>query len=219
MKSILKIINWKIFLILILLLLFVTTIFIFKDKELEINFGNNTTAEDKLLEDFIENSHQNNDSIFNNMHDSSKAEFLLKNAIDLYEKGYFREAINCISISIELDSLNSEYYYNRGIMLFEQFNQLDSAIIDMDKTIELDIKNWQAFYNRGYYNYLLKNYNNAISDLNKAIQLKSNFSKTYLLRAITKEMLGDKNGACIDLKTADSLGNDEASLKILLNCK
>lgn len=200
------------------LLLIFATIFIFKDKELEINFGNNTTAEDKLLKDFIENSHQKNDSIFNNMNDSSKANFLLKNAIDLYKKGYFRDAINCINISIELDSFNAEYYYNRGIMLFEHFNQLDSAISDMDKTIELDVTSWAAFHNRGYYNYLLEKYDKVMPDLNKAIELKSDFPNTYMLRAILKDKLGDRNGACSDFKKAETLGSKEASLKIMLIC-
>jgi tetratricopeptide (TPR) repeat protein len=199
-------------------ILVITTILIFNDKKIKINFGNNTNEKDQLIKDFIENNQQENDSILKSMSDSSKAEYIFKSVKDLYKSGKFREAINNINLSIQLDSLNSDYYYNRGIILYEQFNELDSAIMDMKRTIELDSSYWQAYHNRGYYNYLLEKFDKVMPDLDKAIELKSDFSNTYLLRSILKETLGYKDGACSDLKKADSLGNEEASLKILLNC-
>jgi hypothetical protein len=51
------------------------------------------------------------------------------------------------------------------------------------------------------------------------IELKTDLSNAYLLRGELKKQLNDINGACLDWRIADSLGNGDATLKILENCK
>lgn len=199
-------------------LLTILTIFNFKDAEFRINRGNQNTDDFTIDSALIEKARQQNDSLFMSMDDSSKADYIFKAAVQLYQMGNYRSALNNINFSIQLDSLNSDFYYNRGVILYEQFNQLDSAILDMTKTIKIDPNDWRAYQNRGYYNYLLENYDKVLTDINKVIDLKTDFSNAYLLRGMLKEKLNDKDGACMDLRKADSLGNADALLKIMEIC-
>jgi len=199
-------------------LMITTTIINFKGKEFTVSFGNQESDEFIIDSALIEKSRQQTDSIFNSMNDSAKADYIFNAALQLYQMGNFRGAINNINYSIQLDSLNSEYYYNRGVILYEQFNQLDSAIMDLTKTIELDPSDWRAYQNRGYYNYLLEKYDIALPDINKVIDIKPDFSNAYLLRGMIKEKLNDNDGACLDLRKADSLGNGDALIKIMDIC-
>jgi hypothetical protein len=161
---------------------------------------------------------QKNDSLIGEMNDSAKAEYIFNAALQLYQMGNYRSAIDNLNSSIKLNPKESEYYYNRGVIFCEQFNKLDSAIMDMTKTIELEPSDWRAYQNRGYYNFLLEKYDKVLPDVNKAINLKADFSNAYLLRGLLKERLKDKDGACMDLRKADSLGNADAMLKIMEIC-
>ena len=202
----------------ITILMVTATIINFKGKEFNVSFGNQDSDEFMIDSILIEKSRQQSDSIFNSMNDSAKSDYIFNAALQLYQMGNFRGAINNINYSIQLDSLNSEYYYNRGVILYEQFNQLDSAIMDLTKTIELDPFEWRAYQNRGYYNYLLEKYDIVLPDINKVIDIKPDFSNAYLLRGMIKEKLNDKDGACLDLRKADSLGNGDALIKIMEIC-
>lgn len=202
----------------ITVLMVIGTIINFKEKEFNVSFGNQDSDEFMIDSALIEKSRKQSDSIFNSMNDSAKADYIFNAALQLYQMGNFRDAINNISYSIQLDSLNSEYYYNRGVILYEQFNQLDSAIMDLTKTIEIDPSDWRAYQNRGYYNFLLENYDIVLPDINKVIDLKPDFSNAYLLRGMIKEKLNDKDGACLDLRKAYSLGNVDALIKIMEIC-
>jgi len=202
----------------ITILMVTATIINFKGKEFNVSFGNQDSDEFVIDSVLIEKSRQQSDSVFNSMNDSAKADYIFNAALQLYQMGNFRGAINNINYSIQLDSLNSEYYYNRGVILYEQFNQLDSAIMDLTKTIELDPSDWRAYQNRGYYNYLLEKYDIVLPDINKVIDIRPDFSNAYLLRGMIKEKLNDKDGACMDLRKADSLGNGDALIKIMEIC-
>lgn len=102
--------------------------------------------------------------------------------------------------------------------LYDQFNQMDSAIGDMTKTIELNPNDWKAYYYRGFFNYSLDKLDKASQDVRKLIELDANNSNAYLLRGMLKIKLNDKKGACSDFENADKLGNEEAHTKIREFC-
>jgi len=205
-------------LIAVTVVLLVATVFNLNNSQISFQSGNERNTDFFLDSTLMEINSQRNDSIFNSMNDSSKADYIYKAALQLYQMGGFREAINNLSGSIELDSLNSEYFFSRGVILFEGFNQLDSAITDLTSAIELSPNDWRAYQNRGFYNYLLGNYEIAFPDIDKVIELKSDYSDAFLIRGELKKQLNDIKGACEDWHVADSLGNGDALLRIMAEC-
>ena len=199
------------------LLLIIGTIFNFKGKNLTFQFGKDTNTD--ILNDtaFLKISKQKNDSIFINMNDSLKADYISNAALQLYQMGNFRSAVDNLTISIKLDSLNAEYYFNRGVILKQNFNEIDSAINDMTSAIKINSDYWQAYVNRAFYSHSINKNDTALLDINKAIQLKRDYSGSYLLRGDLKKELDDNYGACKDWMVADSLGNKDAMAKITSN--
>lgn len=205
-------------LIVLTLLLIIGTIINFDRSDIKVSFGNQDVDDYAIKRDLLNNYQRQSDSLLNSMNDSTKAAYIFNDALQLYKNGDSRSAVDNITLSIQLDSFNSEYYFARGIIQHELLNHLDSAILDMTKTITLAPSDWRALNNRAYYNYLLENYDKALPDINKVIELKPDFSNAFLLRALLKEKLNDTAGACIDLNKSDSLGNKDALIKILEIC-
>lgn len=190
----------------------------FKNGEFKFVYGAQNREEFTIDSILIEKYRQQDDSLFNIMDDSAKANYIYKNALILHQNNKHREALNNLNLSIKYDSLNSEFYYSRGVILYQQFNQLDSAILNMTKTINLNPSDWRAYQNRGYYYFLLENYEESLPDINKVIYLNPDLPIAYLLRGMLKEILDDIEGACIDFKKADNLGNEDAAIKLMQKC-
>ncbi|MCC5917792.1 MAG: tetratricopeptide repeat protein [Cryomorphaceae bacterium] len=194
------------------------TIANFLGNELEVSFGTHDTDDFNFDNGMPERSHLQDDTLFYAMSDALKADSAFKEAIQLYHSGDFLGAINNINMAIQDDSLNTDYYFNRAVILFEQFDQLDAAVMDLTKVIQIDSSDWKAYQNRGYYYYLNEQYDKALSDINMSIQLNPDFSNAYLLRGLLKEKLNDSIDACADYKTAERLGNEDAILKLVEFC-
>jgi tetratricopeptide (TPR) repeat protein len=120
-------------LIVVSVLLIIITIFNFKNAEFKTS-SQNQNAKSFIIDSFlIEETRQQNDSFFYSMDDSSKADYIFKAGIQFCERGIYRAAINNFNYSIQFDSSKSDYYFNRGLILYQQFNQFDSAIIDLTR--------------------------------------------------------------------------------------
>jgi tetratricopeptide (TPR) repeat protein len=200
------------------LLMSIVTAASVSNSELHFNIGGQNSHEWMDDSTAILKVQQHYDSLFKSMDDSAKAAFIFKESINQYNSGNYRKAINYLNSSILLDSLNSLYYYNRGVILSEQFNQLDSAIIDMSIAIDLEPTDWRAYLNRSNCHFLLGKFDLALADIDKALNFNEEESNSYLLRGMIKEHLIDTNGACLDFKKADSLGNANAYIKMLNAC-
>ena len=186
----------------------------------EISFGDDYQNDQEWMVDstFRERAQQQFDSLFQTMNDSSKAALLFKEFNSQYNSGNFRGAINYLNYAIQYDSLNTLYYLNRSIVLSEQFNQQDSAILGLSKVIELSPSDWRAYRIRANCNFILNNYDVALADVDIAIKHNPDESTSYLLRGMIKENLNDTAGACLDFSKADSLGNEQAFRKVLADC-
>lgn len=161
---------------------------------------------------------QQNDSLFQNMEDSTKAYYISLESINQYNAGNYRNAVNYLTTAIELDSLNALYYYSRGVILSEQFDKHDSAITDMSIAIDLKPTDWKAYFKRSYCNFLLGKHDLAFADIETALNFNEEQSNSFLLRGMIKEQLMDTTGACKDFMKADSLGNADAFVKVLNTC-
>jgi len=128
-----------------------------------LNIGNVNSENDSVL---YETTSNDIDDLFQSMNASEKANYLFQSAIQLYEMNDYRAAINNLNIAMQFDKTNPDYYYYRGVIFYEGFNNLDSAIIDMNKVIKLNSDYWRACQNRAFYNYLKNNNIKALQDIN-----------------------------------------------------
>jgi len=66
---------------------------------------------------------------------------------ECYANNYdLTNALMMIDTAIILDSLNSHFYNNRGLIYWKQFNN-EKAIVDYEKAIGLDSTNWVIYSN------------------------------------------------------------------------
>lgn len=138
----------------------------------EISFGDDYQNDQEWMLDstFSKRAQQQFDSLFQSMNDSSKAALLFNEFNSQYNKGNFREAINYLNYAIEYDSLNTLYHLNRSIVLSEQFNQQDSAILGLSYVIDLSPSDWRAYRSRANCYYILNRYDIALADVDIAIK-------------------------------------------------
>lgn len=87
-----------------------------------------------------------------------------------FELGFFEEALNSSSISIQLDPKNA-YAYNNRALIFLHFKKLEKAKKDVRKSIELNDRNPYAFKHRAMIYIAEEKFELACKDLKTAENL------------------------------------------------
>lgn len=103
-----------------------------------------------------------------------KMEKLKQEAVELFQKGEFQEAIAKFTECIELDPLNASYnstiLFNRA-SAFARLLKNAEAIADLSKAIDLNEDYMKAYLKRGELNMMLKNFEEAGRDFERVRQL------------------------------------------------
>jgi tetratricopeptide (TPR) repeat protein len=133
-------------------------------------------------------------------------------ANDLFENGYsmlisgrYEEAIDPLSMAIELNPGLIKAYYYRGIT-YVKLGDDQKAMKDFDKAIELDPKFAKAYYCRGLLYGPL-----GVKDFDKAIDLNPKFENAYASRGYAYLHLKDYQKAIKDFDMAIRIGGGGSS--------
>lgn len=119
-------------------------------------------------------------------------------------KGDFKNAIDSLTKSIELDPKFADAYNRRGVAYSGNKDSV-LAIDDFTKALELNPKFDLALLNRGSEYMLKKKYKSAISDFTKGIELDSENFLFYTVRADAYEKIGRRDLATKDQKKFQEL--------------
>lgn len=117
-------------------------------------------------------------------------------------------AMSDCNLILKTDPNNLSALFIRGQIHMEN-KKFDLAVIDFNKCSQQKMSSKELYALRGTANYYLANDQKAIDDLNKAIEMDPSNSILYILRAECKHNLKSGSG-CTDMKTALSLGNEDA---------
>ena len=128
-----------------------------------------------------------------------------------------KTAIQDLTLAIEADSTESNYYYNRA-RAYSKLNNDDQAILDLYKALEYNPEYVKAYINRAHLFRKKEAYEMAKFDLNKAIQLDDKCSMAYLNRGLINLQLKKKKLAYEDFLHAYYLGNENAESVIKEYC-
>lgn len=110
--------------------------------------------------------------------------------------------------AIELDPLDMESFYDRGIAYAHMKDTLN-AMKDIRHAMQLDTANrWIGYNNIAYFiKFEEKDFNSALNLLNNAIKLNPEFAYAYSNRGYAKMNLGDLKGAHQDIKKSIEIDN------------
>ena len=89
--------------------------------------------------------------------------------------GSDKEAIACYDKAIEIDPMNADAYYKKGLSL-STIEKYTEAIACYDKAIEIDPMNADAYNNKGLSLYYLGYNDEAIACYDKALEINPQFS-------------------------------------------
>ncbi len=110
----------------------------------------------------------------------------------------YSKALECINLTITIDSVAPKGYYSRGYIY--QIQDKDSlALLNYDQAIKLNPDYTDAYYNRGIIYEELEMYNLALMDYTKAIKLRPSYIKdiynnrgnTYLAKEVFDKAIED----------------------------
>lgn len=87
-----------------------------------------------------------------------------------YLKGDYHSAIKLYSKAIDVDELNYQAFFNRGVA-YHDLGLFNQAILDFTKVISLNSKFSEAFKNRALSYYALNESKKALEDYNRATEL------------------------------------------------
>jgi tetratricopeptide (TPR) repeat protein len=153
--------------------------------------GKTMTFEDRLTETIKE--------------DSTMLYPYLERALQRFEGGYYKGAIDDYSKALEIDPNDEEIWLGRGLAR-EKVKDFEGAFSDYTHAIDIKEDFFKAWINRGNVLFKLERYKDAIDDFNVALIYQSNYAPAIYNRAMAKMKLKDKQGACGDLKLAEGLG-------------
>ena len=127
-----------------------------------------------------------------------------------YNQGNYQEAIVDFNRAVELNPLDAQIFYNRGLAKYFLEDNLGAAD-DFTKAIELDPLDADSYDMRGNAKSLAGDEKGALSDYNKAVELNPQQIDFYVNRALTKINLEDYQGAITDLTKALEILSAEPS--------
>lgn len=124
----------------------------------------------------------------------------------IYERNnIYKNAIDCLTKAIELESKEIVFYYDRGHAYCE-LKKYEKALKDYDQVIKLFPENSGVYHSRGYVYIKMGEYTKALEDCNRAIELDPQSFITYNNRGLTYRELGEYEKALEDLNRATELG-------------
>ena len=129
----------------------------------------------------------------------------LERALQRFEGGYYKGAVEDYSNALEIDPTDAEIWLGRGLAR-EKLKDYEGAFSDYTRAIDLKEDFFKAWINRGNVLFKLDRYSDAIEDFNVALIYQSNYGPAIYNRAMAKAKMKNKQGACEDLKLAEALG-------------
>jgi tetratricopeptide (TPR) repeat protein len=161
--------------------------------------GQSSTFEDRLTETISA--------------DSTMLYPYLERALQRFEGGYYKGAVEDYSNALEIDPSDEEIWLGRGLAR-EKLKDYEGAFSDYTRAIDIKEDFFKAWINRGNVLFKLERYADAIEDFNVALIYQSNYAPAIYNRAMAKAKMKNKQGACEDLKLAEGLGMEiEAKVK------
>ncbi len=113
--------------------------------------------------------------------------------------GDYDAALKNIDISLEIDSIDSDYMMVRADLLYE-LGETKEAISQLDKYIEANPEFFGGYYRRGFYKDNSADYDGAINDYSMAIALDPTYAYAYLGRADMYRDKGENELSIADYK-------------------
>ncbi|HET9487454.1 MAG TPA: tetratricopeptide repeat protein [Chryseosolibacter sp.] len=153
--------------------------------------GQTMTYEDRLTETIKE--------------DSTMLYPYLERAMQRFEGGYYKGAVEDYTSALEIDPGDEEIWLGRGLAR-EKIKDYEGAFSDYTKAIEIKEDFFKAWINRGNVLFKLERYSDAIEDFNVALIYQSNYAPAVYNRAMAKVKMKNKVEACADIKLAESMG-------------
>ncbi|MEX1238833.1 MAG: tetratricopeptide repeat protein [Cyclobacteriaceae bacterium] len=153
--------------------------------------GQTMTFEDRLTETIQE--------------DSTMLYPYLERALQRFEGGYYKGAVEDYTSALEIAPANEEIWLGRGLAR-EKLKDYEGAFSDYTKAIDIKEDFFKAWINRGNVLFKLERYRDAIEDFNVALVYRSNYAPAVYNRAMAKIKMKNKAEACADLRLAESFG-------------
>jgi tetratricopeptide (TPR) repeat protein len=129
----------------------------------------------------------------------------LERALQRYEGGYYKGAVDDYNKALELEQTDEEIWLGRGLAR-EKLKDFEGAFSDYTKAIELKEDFFKAWINRGNVLFKLERYSDAVEDFNVALIYQPDYAPAFYNRAMARIKLKNKEEACADLKRAEELG-------------
>lgn len=129
----------------------------------------------------------------------------LERALQRFEGGYYKGAVEDYDMALEIDQSDEEIWLGRGLAR-EKLKDYEGAFSDYTKAIDLKEDFFKAWINRGNVLFQLERYSDAIEDFNVALIYRPNYAQAIYNRAMAKMKMKNKEEACADLKMAEALG-------------
>ncbi len=131
-----------------------------------------------------------------------------------YILGNNLDAFSHIKKAIEINPLNSEYYFNLYYLNYKSEN-FDEALKNISSAIQLDENQPEYYVYRGNLHFNNKSWKLAIADYNKYIESNRNISYGYLFKRGIAKTWDDDKTACSDFEKAYKLCDDDDRKKVI----
>jgi len=128
----------------------------------------------------------------------------MKEAVRLYMKGQYDDAIAKATEALALDETNGAALDVRAAS-YHALEEFDAAIKDYNQVIKLSPREPKAWNNRAVVRTSIGMWKGALEDYDRAITLQPDYAWAIYYRANIKSMLGDKKGALADCDRVQEL--------------
>ena len=174
----------------------------------------NEPAASRLLEEDYQRVIQENERLKEALEATRTELSTLKRWLKRPERAVeYRGAITRLTRAIEAQPTDAALYQRRG-MAHRHLGEYAKAIEDLDRAIELAGSDANSYNERGTAHFLDRNWAQARQDFSRAIVLDPGLAAAYHNRAVIARKEGDYRLAAKDLRTAQSLGVEQAEQTI-----